>query len=96
MQVPTVAAPHFMIDFHTLFAVTVFISATAGVLLLFAWLQNRRTTALAWWGIGYLFGAAAAALLAAPPLLPSGRSLLRRQRAPLQRLGHDVGGRAFV
>lgn len=71
-QVPTVAAPHFMIDFHTLFAVTVFISATAGALLLFAWLQNRRTTALAWWGIGYLLGATAAALLAAPSLLPNG------------------------
>src|SRR6185312_15321590 len=64
--------PHFMIDFHTLFAVTVFISATAGALLLFAWLQNRRTTALAWWGIGYLLGATAAALLAAPSLLPNG------------------------
>lgn len=70
--VPTVAAPHFVIDFHTLFAVTVFISATAGLLLLFAFLQNRRTVALAWWGIGYLLGAAAAALLAAPTLLPDG------------------------
>jgi diguanylate cyclase (GGDEF)-like protein len=59
-------------DFHTLFAVTVFISATAGLLLLFAFMQNRRTTALAWWGIGYLLGATAAALIAAPTLLPNG------------------------
>jgi hypothetical protein len=52
--VPTIAAPHFVIDLHTLFVVTVFISGTAGLLLLFAWMQNRRTTALALWGIGYL------------------------------------------
>ena len=72
---PTVATPHFLIDFHTLFVVTVFISATAGLLLLFAWAQNRRTTALAWWGVGYLLGAAAAALLASPALLPNGAAL---------------------
>jgi diguanylate cyclase (GGDEF)-like protein len=69
--VPTVATSHFVIDLHTLFVVTVFISATAGLLLLFAWMQNRRTTALALWGVGYLLGAAAAALLAAPALLPN-------------------------
>ena len=39
---PTIAAPHFLIDLHTLFIVTVFISATAGLLLLFAWTQNRH------------------------------------------------------
>ena len=44
-------------------------------LLLFAWLQNRRTIALAWWGIGYLLGAAAAALLAAPTLTARALSL---------------------
>jgi diguanylate cyclase (GGDEF)-like protein len=73
--VPTVATPHFVIDLHTLFVVTVFISASAGLLLLFAWMQNRRTTALALWGIGYLLGAAAAALLAAPALLPNAMGL---------------------
>ncbi len=72
---PTIAAPHFAIDLHTLFIVTVFISGTAGFLLLFAWMQNRRTIALALWGIGYLLGAAAAALLAAPTLLPGALSL---------------------
>jgi diguanylate cyclase (GGDEF)-like protein len=73
--VPTIAAPHFLIDLQTLFLVTVFISGTAGLLLLFAWMQNRRTTALALWGIGYLLGAAAAALLGAPGLLPGMLSL---------------------
>lgn len=72
---PTVATSHFVIDLHTLFIVTVFISATAGLLLIFAWMQNRRTTALALWGVGYLLGAAAAALLAAPALLPNAMGL---------------------
>jgi diguanylate cyclase (GGDEF)-like protein len=34
-------------------------------------MQSRGTTALALWGIGYLFGAAAAALLASPGFLPN-------------------------
>jgi diguanylate cyclase (GGDEF)-like protein len=72
--VPTVAS-HFVIDLPTLFAVTVFISATGGLLLLFAWMQNRSTPALALWGIGYLFGAAAAALLGASGFLPNSWSV---------------------
>ena len=67
--VPTVPASHFVIDLPTLFVITVFLSVTGGLLLLFAWLQNRRTTALALWGIGYLFGASAAALLGSPGLM---------------------------
>jgi len=72
--VPTVTS-HFVIDLPTLFAVTVFISATGGLLLLFAWMQNRSTPALALWGIGYLFGAAAAALLGASGFLPNSWSV---------------------
>ncbi|MGA3307494.1 MAG: GGDEF domain-containing protein [Xanthobacteraceae bacterium] len=71
---PTVTS-HFVIDLPTLFAVTVFISATGGLLLLFAWMQNRSTPALALWGIGYLFGAAAAALLGASGFLPNSWSV---------------------
>jgi len=69
--VPTIANSHFVIDLPTLFVVTVFISATAGLLLIFAWMQNRNTAALAIWGLGYLMGATAAALLAAPALMPN-------------------------
>jgi diguanylate cyclase (GGDEF)-like protein len=69
--VPIVATSHFVIDLPTLFAVTVFIMATGGLLLLFAWMQNRGTTALALWGIGYLLGAAAAALLGSPAFMPN-------------------------
>ena len=53
-----------MLDVPTLFAVTLFITVVGGLLLLFAFLQNRNTPALALWGIGYLVGAAGAALLA--------------------------------
>jgi hypothetical protein len=40
--VPTIVSSHFIIDLPTLFAVTVFISVTGGLLLIFAWMQNRR------------------------------------------------------
>jgi diguanylate cyclase (GGDEF)-like protein len=73
--VPTVAASHFIFDLPTLFAVTVFLSLTGGMLLMFAWLQNRGTIALAYWGCGYLIGACAAALLASPGLLPNAWSV---------------------
>ncbi len=72
---PTVVTSHFFIDLPTLFAVTVFVSVTAGLLLLFAWMQNRSTPALALWGIGYLFGAAAAALLTSPGFIPNSWSV---------------------
>jgi diguanylate cyclase (GGDEF)-like protein len=61
----------FVIDLPTLCAVTFFIAVTAGLLLLFSWLQNRRVPALALWGLGYLLGAAAAVLLALRGLVPS-------------------------
>ena len=73
--VPTVVTSHFFIDLPTLFAVTVFVSATGGLLLLFAWMQNRNTPALGLWGIGYLFGAAAAAFLASPGFIPNSWSV---------------------
>jgi diguanylate cyclase (GGDEF)-like protein len=73
--VPTVAASHFVIDLPTLFALTVFLSAIGGLLLLFSWAQNRGTPALALWGIGYLFGSAGAALLATPGFIPNSWSV---------------------
>ncbi|MGV3633491.1 MAG: GGDEF domain-containing protein [Pseudorhodoplanes sp.] len=53
------------LDIATLFAVTVFSMALGGVLLLFAWLQARDTTALAWWGSAFLVFAPATALFGA-------------------------------
>jgi hypothetical protein len=61
--VPTVATSHFVLDVPTLFVVTVFMSLSGGVLLLFSWMQNRSTPALAMWGSGYIVAASAAAAL---------------------------------
>jgi len=75
MHMPTVAASHLIIDLPTLFAVMAFFSLTGGLLLLFGFAQNRKTPALALWGVGYLLGAAAATVLASPPELPGAWSL---------------------
>jgi hypothetical protein len=50
------------LDIATLFAVTVFTTGVGGALLLFAWVQSRGTTALAWWGAAFLLFAPASAL----------------------------------
>jgi diguanylate cyclase (GGDEF)-like protein len=67
---PTVMVSHVVLDVPTLFAVTLFITIVGGFLLLFAFLQNRNTPALALWGIGYLIGAAGAALLGQAAAVP--------------------------
>ena len=54
----------FIVNLPTLCLVSVFLTATAGALLLFAWMQNRAEPALALWGIGYLFGSAGVGMLA--------------------------------
>jgi diguanylate cyclase (GGDEF)-like protein len=53
----------FVVDLPTVCLVSVFLTATAGALLLFAWVQNRRELALALWGIGCLFGSVGVGLL---------------------------------
>src|ERR1700739_1560513 len=53
----------FIVDLPTLCLVSVFLTATAGALLLFAWMQNRRELALALWGIRCLFACGGGALL---------------------------------
>jgi diguanylate cyclase (GGDEF)-like protein len=50
------------LDIATLFAVTVFTTGVGGALLLFAWVQSRGTTSLAWWGAAFLLFAPASAL----------------------------------
>jgi diguanylate cyclase (GGDEF)-like protein len=54
----------FAVDLPTLCAVTGFIAVTGGLLLLFAWAQNRRAPALAFWGMAYLLASSGAALMA--------------------------------
>ncbi len=60
-----------MLDFHTLFVVTMFILAVAGLLLLFAWRQNPSIMALGLWGSAYLMGSAAMALFLASGMSPN-------------------------
>ena len=52
-----------MLDYPTLLTVTMFISAVAGTLLLFAWLQNRSIDALGIWGTAYILSTVAMTLL---------------------------------
>ena len=65
-----------MLDFQTLFVVTMFILAVAGLLLVFAWRQNPAIMALGLWGSAYLMGSAAMALFLASGLTPDISSLL--------------------
>jgi diguanylate cyclase (GGDEF)-like protein len=58
------------LDIPTLFFVAVCLAALLGLFLIFAWLQERHTRALAWWGAAYLLGASSMTLWNAPqPLL---------------------------
>lgn len=54
------------LDVPTLAFVAICIAALLGILLLFAWVQQRNVRALAWWGSAYLIGASSIALWAAP------------------------------
>lgn len=73
--VPIVASFSFSIDLPTLCAVTVFICATGGVLLLLSWMQDRTTPTLALWGLGYLLIAVGIALVAARGYIPNALSI---------------------
>jgi diguanylate cyclase (GGDEF)-like protein len=54
------------LDGPTVAFMAVCIIALLGLLLVLAWLQQRDTRALAWWGAAYLIGASSLALWAAP------------------------------
>jgi diguanylate cyclase (GGDEF)-like protein len=58
------------IDFPTVFLTTGFVTEVAGLLLLFSWLQDRRSTSLAYWGLGYVIGGIGGILFAARASIP--------------------------
>ena len=63
--------PSATLDVPTLSFVAICIGAVLGLLLIFAWIQERNIRALAWWGAAYLIGASSMALWSAPaPLVP--------------------------
>jgi diguanylate cyclase (GGDEF)-like protein len=57
------------LDIATLFAVTVFTMGVGGLLLLFAWLQARGTTSLAWWGGAFILFAVSTSLFGSRGLI---------------------------
>lgn len=57
------------IDIPTLQLVTAFVAFGAGGMLLFSWLQNRRTVSLAFWGAGYMVGAVGGLMMLARPVI---------------------------
>ena len=52
-----------MLSHSPLLAVTVFTPALAGCLLLLSWLQHRKVTALALWGLGFITASVATTLI---------------------------------
>ena len=54
------------LDVPTLAFVAICIAAMMGLFLIFAWWQERRVRALAWWGSAYLIGASSMALWSVP------------------------------
>jgi len=55
-----------LLDIPTLTFVAICVAALLGLLLIFAWLQQRNVRALAWWGSAYLIGSSSIALWGAP------------------------------
>ena len=45
------------LDVNTLFLVTIYVEAILGLLLLFAWIQDKQISAVAWWGCAHLLRA---------------------------------------
>jgi diguanylate cyclase (GGDEF)-like protein len=50
------------LDLNTLFVVTTYVEVLLGFLLLFVWVQNTKTLAVAWWGAAHLMRAGSLAL----------------------------------
>src|SRR6476661_9448867 len=57
------ALRHYVPGHSTLLAITVFTPALAGCLLLLSWLQHRKVTALALWGLGFITASVATTLI---------------------------------
>ena len=58
------------LDAATLGAVSILLSLLMGGLLLFAWLQNRTSTALCWWGAGFFISAVGVGVMGLQNLAP--------------------------
>lgn len=63
------------LDAPTLFVMMIVVTVAVALLLIWAWLQNRRVEALAWWGVAYLLAAAGSALIPPRGLIPDWLSI---------------------
>ncbi|MCW5681581.1 MAG: GGDEF domain-containing protein [Xanthobacteraceae bacterium] len=64
-----------VLDIPTLVVVSIFVTAVLGVLLIFAWYQDRSIHALAWWGGAYLLGGISAGMLSLQQFITSAISI---------------------
>lgn len=60
-----------ILDVPTLLVVSIFVTAVLGLLLIFAWIQDRSIQALGWWGIAYLLGGLSAGMLSLQQFIAS-------------------------
>ena len=58
-------------DIRTLYTSSILILGLVGILLLWAWLQNRRSEALVWWALSFLVSTAAVVLLSDYDTIPA-------------------------
>ncbi|TMJ04513.1 MAG: GGDEF domain-containing protein [Alphaproteobacteria bacterium] len=85
-----------MLHVPTLSIVAVFVTTILGALLLFAWRREQNSSALLWWGSGYLLGAISFALLSARRIIPDVLSIEMANTAVLLSYGFMfAGARAF-
>jgi len=85
-----------MLHVPTLAVIAVFVTAILGVLLMLAWRREQNSSALIWWGAGYLLGALSFALVASRGTIPDVLSIEVANGAVL--LGYRcllAGTRAF-
>ena len=64
------------LDFSTLFWAMGAVTEVAGLLLLFSWLQDRRSTSLAYWGAAYSTMALGGLVFAGDHSMPAKNRLL--------------------
>lgn len=60
-----------ILDVPTLLVVSIFVTAVLGLLLIFAWIQDRSIQALGWWGAAYLLGGLSAGMLSLQQFISS-------------------------
>jgi diguanylate cyclase (GGDEF)-like protein len=63
------------LDVPTLLVVSIFVTVILGLLLIFAWIQDRSIQALGWWGAAYLLGGLSAGMLSLQQFISSAISI---------------------